>query len=129
MGQNGQMNSLTIKVGRYSVVGLLLFSVVFLTCGERIASLWAGRRIDFSLIIVVLVCFRAWTRVLSSLFWHTLVGYKLIRGLLWATILSGTIYAVLYAALIRSYGVLSIVVSQSVAQSAFIITAAWIKRK
>lgn len=122
-GDKSRMAALTKKVGRLSLAGLILFSVVFLAGGEWIASLWAGRTIDFSLLVVVLVCARAWTRVLSSLYWSILFGYKLIRGLLWATIVSGGIYAVLYGGLIARYGVLSILIAQITAQGFFILIA------
>jgi O-antigen/teichoic acid export membrane protein len=128
-GDKSRMAVLTKTVGRLSLAALILFSVVFLAGGEWIASLWAGRTIDFSLLVVVLVCARAWTRVLSNLYWNILFGYELICGLLWATIISGGIYAVLYGALISRYGVLSILIAQIIAQGMFILVASRLRGK
>jgi len=128
-GDKGRMAVLTKRVGRLSLAGLVLFSIVFLAGGEWIASLWAGRTIDFPLLVVVLVCARAWTRVLCSLYWNILFGYKLIRGLLWATIASGSAYAALYGALISGYGVLSILIAQIVAQGIFLFMARHMQEK
>lgn len=128
-GDTSRMSVLTKKVGRLSLAGLILFSVVFLAGGEWIASIWAGRTIDFPLLVVILVCARAWTRVLSALYWNILFGYKLVRGLLLATLVAGVAYAALYGALISQYGVLSILVSQILAQSIFIIMAVRMQQK
>ncbi|MES2353802.1 MAG: hypothetical protein V4568_05220 [Pseudomonadota bacterium] len=122
-GDKGRMAALTKKVGQFSLVGLVLFSVLFLTAGEWVASLWSGRAIDFPFLIVLLICARAWTRVLSSLYWNILFGYKLVRGLLQATLMSGLAYVVLYGALISRYGVLSILIAQIVAQAIFLLVA------
>jgi len=119
-GKEQGMNRLTSKAKCLSIAGLILFSIVFLSSGEWLASLWSGHRVEFSFLIVFLVCARAWTRVLSSLYWNILVGYNLIRGLLWTTVCSGIAYLMLYAVLIKSCGVLSIVVSQITGQFVFL---------
>jgi O-antigen/teichoic acid export membrane protein len=129
IGEKERMARITARVGRYSIIGLIVFSIIFLTGGERIASLWAGRKIEFSFLVVLLICVRAWSRVLSGLSWHILAGYKLIRSLLYVTLISGFVYAVLYAGLLPRYGVLSIVISQVLAQSVFIILASRFRRR
>src|SRR5574337_263088 len=128
-GDTSRMSVLTKKVGRLSLAGLIVFSVVFLAGGERIASMWAGRTIDFPLLVVILICARAWTRVFSTLYWNILFGYKLVWGLLLATFVAGVAYTALYGALISQYGVLSILISQILAQSIFIIMAVRIQQK
>jgi len=120
---NGEHHKLAgvTKLSTYiSVAVLIIFSFFFLLFGEKIASIWAGRKIDFSILIVILICLRAWTRVMSSLSWTLLFGLNLIDGLLHATVLSGILYALLYGLLIQQYGVLSILISQIIAQSVFI---------
>lgn len=128
-GNTGQMALMTKKVGQLSLVGLVLFSVLFLSAGEWISSLWAGRLINFPLLVVFLVCVRAWTRVLSALYWTVLFGYKLVQGILLATVVAGVTYALLYGTLIFHYGVLSILVSQILAQGVFIFMAIWMQKK
>lgn len=120
VGEKHGMGRLSTNAKRLSVVGLVLFSLVFLSSGKWLASLWSGHRIEFPFLVVLLICVRTWTRVLSSLYWNILVGHKLIRGLLWITIASSVAYLLLYVVLIKNCGVLSIVVSHIVGQCIFI---------
>lgn len=119
--QRDRMARLSRIVIRYSIAGLIAFSVFFVVLGEFLASWWAGREIDFPLIILVLLCMRSWTRVLASLGFHLLAGHRLIRELKWATVVTGFVYLVLYVSSVPRIGVLGIAATQVVAQGLFVV--------